>query len=137
MDKEEDKILTPKQRLFVELYVVDFNATQAAIDAGYSKKTATEMGYENLRKPHIKKYKEEIQANLAELAGVSALSNVNYLKKVRDSEGEAMEATKDKINAVKVMNEMLGHNAPSKSEVKLEGGVTMFEIPKNGRGEDN
>ena len=45
--------LTAKQQVFVEEYLVDLNATQAAIRAGYSKKTATEMGYENLTKPHI------------------------------------------------------------------------------------
>ncbi|MBB6109742.1 terminase small subunit [Mucilaginibacter lappiensis] len=46
--------LTAKQKRFVEEYLVDFNATQAAIRAGYSIDTAAEMGYENLRKPHIK-----------------------------------------------------------------------------------
>ena len=45
--------LNAKQQLFVEEYLVDLNATQAAIRAGYSKKTAKEMGYENLTKPHI------------------------------------------------------------------------------------
>lgn len=33
-----------------------FNATQSAIKAGYSRETAKEIGYENLTKPHIKKY---------------------------------------------------------------------------------
>ncbi|WP_114937549.1 terminase small subunit [Mucilaginibacter endophyticus] len=46
--------LTAKQQRFIEEYLVDFNATQAAIRAGYSFDTAAEMGYENLRKPHIK-----------------------------------------------------------------------------------
>jgi len=45
--------LTDKQRDFVEQYLVDLNATQAAIRAGYSEKTAKEAGYENLTKPHI------------------------------------------------------------------------------------
>lgn len=45
--------LTPKQQRFAEEYLVDLNATQAAIRAGYSKRTAREMGYENLTKPHI------------------------------------------------------------------------------------
>jgi phage terminase small subunit len=48
-----DQKLMPKQRLFVREYLVDFNATQAAIRAGYSKKTASAIGYENLQKPHI------------------------------------------------------------------------------------
>jgi phage terminase small subunit len=45
--------LTAKQDLFVLEYLVDLNATQAAIRAGYAKKTATAIGYENLIKPHI------------------------------------------------------------------------------------
>ncbi|MSQ98316.1 MAG: terminase small subunit [Xanthomonadales bacterium] len=45
--------LTPKQRTFCEEYLVDLNATQAAIRAGYSKKTAKETGCENLSKPNI------------------------------------------------------------------------------------
>jgi phage terminase small subunit len=45
--------LRPKQRRFVEEYPVDYNATQAAIRAGYSEKTAREIGAENLTKPLI------------------------------------------------------------------------------------
>ena len=45
--------LTGKQRAFVLEYAKDFNATQAAIRAGYSQKTAYATGWENLRKPEI------------------------------------------------------------------------------------
>ena len=45
--------LSSKQRRFVEEYLIDTNATQAAIRAGYSKKTAQQMGSENLLKPVI------------------------------------------------------------------------------------
>ena len=48
-----DKNLTQKQALFVKEYLVDLNATQAAIRAGYSAKTAGQMGDENLKKPQI------------------------------------------------------------------------------------
>jgi len=53
--------LTPKQRRFVEEYLVDLNATQAAIRAGYSQKTARQMGDENLSKPDIAKAVHEAQ----------------------------------------------------------------------------
>lgn len=46
-------MLTPKQQRFVAEYLIDLNATQAAIRAGYSKKTAESIGWENLRKPEI------------------------------------------------------------------------------------
>lgn len=45
--------LTPKQARFVEQYLLDLNATQAAIRAGYSPKTARQAGTENLAKPAV------------------------------------------------------------------------------------
>lgn len=47
------KTLTTKQRLFVDEYIIDFNASQAALRAGYSEKTAYSIGFENLKKPEI------------------------------------------------------------------------------------
>lgn len=47
--------LSKKQEKFVSEYLVDLNATQAAIRAGYSKKTAKSIGQENLTKPDIQK----------------------------------------------------------------------------------
>ena len=46
--------LTPKQARFVEEYLIDLNATAAAIRAGYSEKTAKSVGHENLTKPDIR-----------------------------------------------------------------------------------
>jgi len=45
--------MNKRQKSFVLEYLKDLNATQAAIRAGYSKKTAAAMGHENLRKPEI------------------------------------------------------------------------------------
>lgn len=45
--------LTPKQEMFVKEYLIDLNATQAAIRAGYSEKTARAIANENLTKPYI------------------------------------------------------------------------------------
>lgn len=47
------KKLTPKQRRFVAEYLIDLNATQAAIRAGYSKRAAGQIGGENLKKHEI------------------------------------------------------------------------------------
>jgi phage terminase small subunit len=55
--------LTARQKRFVQEYLCDLNATQAAIRAGYSKKTAGSVGHENLSKPEIA---EAIQAAKAE-----------------------------------------------------------------------
>ncbi len=46
--------LTTKQQRFIEEYVIDFNATKAAINAGYSEKTARSIGCELLTNPNIR-----------------------------------------------------------------------------------
>lgn len=64
--------LTPKQQRFVEEYLIDLNATQAAIRAGYSEKTAYSVGHENLKKPEIQKAIEEAQAKREERTKIDA-----------------------------------------------------------------
>lgn len=51
--------LTEKQKRFCDEYLTDMNATQAAIRAGYSKKTAKQIGQENLTKLVLKNYIQE------------------------------------------------------------------------------
>lgn len=48
--------LTPKQQLFCEEYLCSLNATQAAIKAEYSEKTAEQLGYQLLQKTSVQKY---------------------------------------------------------------------------------
>ena len=55
--------MTAKQKRFCDEYLIGLNATQAAIRAGYSEKTARAMGAENMTKPAIKNY---IDARMAE-----------------------------------------------------------------------
>ncbi len=57
MDKKK---LTPKQELFCKEYIIDLNATRAAIASGYSKKTANRIGPENLSKLVIQEYIKEL-----------------------------------------------------------------------------
>lgn len=60
--------LTAKQQRFCDEYLIDLNATQAAIRAGYSEKTARVIATENLTKPAIKEYidqrMEQMEAEL-------------------------------------------------------------------------
>ena len=51
-----EKKMTARQQRFCDEYLIDLNATQAAIRAGYSKKTAGVIATENLQKPNIKEY---------------------------------------------------------------------------------
>jgi len=54
--------MSAKQQRFCDEYLIDLNATQAAIRAGYSKKTAKQIGNENLTKPDLRKYIDERMA---------------------------------------------------------------------------
>jgi phage terminase small subunit len=69
--------LTQKQERFVEEYLIDLNATQAAIRAGYSAKRADAIGFENLRKPEIAKV---IARRRAELSGALEITQERVLR---------------------------------------------------------
>jgi len=58
--------LTARQQAFVREYLIDLNASQAAIRAGYSAKTAGATGFENLQKPEIAAAIAKAQQNRAE-----------------------------------------------------------------------
>lgn len=73
-------MLTPKQSLFIKEYLIDLNATQAAIRAGYSKKTAEIIGHENIRKPKIAAAIQEEINKRAERAELSADMVINELR---------------------------------------------------------
>ena len=64
--------MTKKQRRFTEEYLIDLNATQAAIRAGYSPDTAYSIGQENLKKPEIKTRIAKAMAERSRRTGVNA-----------------------------------------------------------------
>lgn len=80
--------LTPKQARFVNEYLVDLNATQAAIRAGYSPRTAASIGWENLRKPAIAR---EIAIRQEELAQGVALTQQEVLDGLRREANDRSE----------------------------------------------
>ena len=63
--------LTVKQQKFADEYIISGNATESAIKAGYSKKTAASVGAENLRKPYIRDY---IQTRIESLENEKLMS---------------------------------------------------------------
>lgn len=76
------KTLTAKQRAFVNAYISSgFNATQSALTAGYSAKTAYSIGSENLRKPEIK---AEIEAEIKALFTERTMSAQEVLMRLTD-----------------------------------------------------
>lgn len=74
--------MTKKQKLFVEEYLIDLNATQAAIRAGYSPETAGSIGNENLKKPEIRARIDKAMANRSKRTGVNADRVVQELAKI-------------------------------------------------------
>lgn len=68
----EERKLTEKQAAFCREYLVDLNATQAAIRAGYSEDTASVIGSENLAKPYIQEIIQAERAKVAERTYISA-----------------------------------------------------------------
>lgn len=74
--------MTKKQKRFVEEYLIDLNATQAAIRAGYSPDSAKEIGSENLTKPDISKAVDQAIAERSRRTGVNADRVVRELAKI-------------------------------------------------------
>ena len=74
--------LTEKQRRFVDEYLIDLNATQAAIRAGYSVKTADKQGYQLLEKPRVAEAISEKMAERSRRTGVNQDRVVMELAKI-------------------------------------------------------
>lgn len=74
--------MTKKQKRFVEEYLIDLNATQAAIRAGYSPDTAYSIGNENMKKPEIKAKIDKAMAERSRRTGVNADRVVMELAKI-------------------------------------------------------
>ncbi|KMY80814.1 terminase [Leuconostoc mesenteroides subsp. dextranicum] len=78
--------LTPKQKKFADEYIKTGNATQSAIEAGYSKKTAAVIATENLIKPNIKAYIEKCMAEIASNRVMSYTEAVELLTSIARGE---------------------------------------------------
>ena len=74
--------MTQKQKRFIEEYLIDLNATQAAIRAGYSPDTAKSIGSENLTKPDIQARIAKAMAERSRRTGVNADRVVMELAKI-------------------------------------------------------
>lgn len=96
--------LTAKQERFISEYLKDFNSTRAARDAGYSENTASEMGYENLRKPQIKK---AISKYIDSILHEDQLSlKTRILKELKKLAFETTEG-KDKVKSLELLGKYL------------------------------
>lgn len=103
--------LTPKQKAFAEYYIETGNATESAIKAGYSKKTARVIGQENLLKPALKYYIDKKMKELESKRIAKAEEVLEYLTRVlRGEETEQVVVTEnigDFMSEAKVVDKEL------------------------------
>lgn len=83
--------MTNKQKRFADEYLVDLNATQAAIRAGYKEKTAYSQGQRMLKNVEIKTYIEEQLERLHNKKTADAQEVIEYLTSVLRGESEGEE----------------------------------------------
>lgn len=74
--------LTAKQKKFVEEYLIDLNATQAAIRAGYSPETAEQIGYQQLQKTSVKNEIDKAMAERSRRTGINQDRVLRELAKI-------------------------------------------------------
>ena len=92
-----EKKLTAKQQRFCDEYLIDLNATQAAIRAGYSEKTARVIAAENLTKPYIKEYIDMRMAEKEKSLIADQDEVLKYLTSVLRGESESEEIVIENI----------------------------------------
>ena len=83
--------MTNKQKRFCDEYLIDCNATQAAIRAGYSAKTAKQIGQENLTKLDIKNYIDARMTKIRNDSIADATEIIKYLTSVVRGESQGTE----------------------------------------------
>jgi phage terminase small subunit len=130
--------LTPKQDAFVKAYLLNGgNATQAAISAGYSKKTANEQGAQNLAKLSIKEAIQEHQKEAKKDFIWSKEKKLELLQRIAKvaatEDGEkGMINMQSAIAAIKEHNLMQGDNAPVESNTNIKVDKPLSEMITGG-----
>lgn len=93
-------VITAKQKRFCDEYLIDMNATQAAIRAGYSKKTAGAIGSENLKKPEIRAY---IDARLEPMEDNTIMRAEEVQQVITEIARDKAAPRKDRLKAAELM----------------------------------
>ncbi len=132
--------LTDKQKKFVEEYLIDLNATQAAIRAGYSPKTANEQGARLLANVSIQEAISKAMAERSRRTGINQdrivqeLARIAFVKitDVVDPDGEINTNASDDdlacIESYKVEDSDSVNGSSSKREVKLASKIKALEL---------
>lgn len=98
-------MLNAKQRAFTVEYMKDKNATQAAIRAGYSEKTARSIGNELLAKPDIQKAIKDLENAAQTRAGITVEKIVERINKIAE---DPNTLPRDRLKADELLGKYLG-----------------------------
>ena len=113
--------LTPKQLMFCKEYLIDLNATQACIRAGYSEKTANRIGTENLSKPVIRNEIDRLKAIREKKVELTAEKVLKDIERVR---GKAEDT--NQFNVSLKASELQGkHLAMFTEKHQVDGEIRM------------
>lgn len=122
--------LTEKQKRFADYYIETGNITEAAIKAGYSKKTARVIGQENLQKPAIKSYIDEKLETMQDERTASAKEVLEFLTKSMrgelDEEVVVIEGTGDGTSEARKIKKQIGLRERIKSAELLGKRYRLF-----------
>ncbi|MFA6012768.1 MAG: terminase small subunit [Desulfobacteraceae bacterium] len=125
--------MTPKQKLFIQEYIVDLNATQAALRSGYSERTAFRIGAENMQKPVIREAIEfaiKERSERTQLKADAVLKELSHIiffnvKRIFTADGhlkslsEMDEADTAAISSMEVAERMTGDTTIRVTRIKF------------------
>ena len=117
--------MTHRQELFIQEYIKTGNATNSAIKAGYSKKTARSIGQRLLTNVDIKKKIEELSQKIACNSIMTAKERQEYLTKLINA---ADVKVSDKLKALDILNKMTGEYT---QKVEVNGELKTEDPFKN------
>ena len=121
--------LIERQKLFVDYYLINLNATDAAIKAGYSKKNAARIGSQNLKKENIKQAIAEKQIKVASMLDITRDEILNRLMIIQaQTETTNVHAS---LKAIDLINKMLGFYEAIKTDITSNGKRLSNEIKIN------
>lgn len=125
--------MTPKQRKFCDEYIKTGNATQSAVSAGYSKKTANTIAAQNLAKLSIKKYIDSKLKDISNNAIATAEETLGILTKivrgehteqVITAEGDVIDKHPDTNQVIRASSEIL-KRYPLVQDININGNLSV------------
>ena len=119
--------LTAKQQRFIKEYVLDLNATQAAIRAGYSAKTAQEQGSRLLSNVMVSSAIQEAQQEALKRLDMSK-DDVGAMYLEAYNKAEELGQPSAMVSATNGLCKLYGVNAPEKSIIENKGAMPVTVI---------